>query len=73
MTDQKLREWCQPGDMRKRQFLVTFDDPDCRTAVFDNEEEARAFWERANLNWNCYLFGAMPRSPSPEKREVGSE
>ena len=63
MTD----EWCQPGDIRKRQFIVTFDDPDCtRRAVFDDEAEARKFWERANLDYNCYLFGAMPRTPSPE-------
>ncbi len=67
-----MTEWCQPGDIRKRQFIVTFDDPDCtRRAVFDDEAEARRFWERANLDYNCYLFGAMPRTPSPETRGRG--
>lgn len=59
------QEWCQPGDIRKRQFLVTFDDPECRNAVFDDETEARRFWAKACLNWNCYLFGALPVDPAP--------
>ncbi|NNU70411.1 hypothetical protein G9X67_34740 [Rhizobium sp. WYCCWR 11152] len=58
--------WCQPADHPKRQFLVMFDDPQMDLAVFDNEEEARAFWEKANLNWTCYLMGTLPRSTSTD-------
>jgi hypothetical protein len=58
--------WCQPADQPKRQFLVLFDDPQMDLAVFDDEVEARTFWEKANLNWTCYLMGTMPRSPSPQ-------
>lgn len=55
--------WCQPmrsGEHMPRQFIVRFDDQDRGDAVFDNEDEAYEFWERANFAWNCYLFGAMP-------------
>ena len=63
--------WCQPADQTKRQFLVMFDDPQMDVAVFDSEEEARAFWEKANLNWTCYLLGTLPRythTPHPERK-----
>ena len=53
--------WCQPGDQPKRQFLVLFDDPEMGLAVFDDEGEARAYWERAAIDWNCYLLGTLPR------------
>lgn len=54
--------WCQPSDQPKRQFLVLFDDPQMDLAVFDDERKARDFWEKANLNWNCYLMGTLQRS-----------
>lgn len=58
-------KWCQPGDMQdKRQFLVRFDDPDCRDSVFNDEAEARAFYAKATVNWNCYLFGALEAHPA---------
>lgn len=63
--------WCQPADQPKRQFLVLFDDPQIDLAVFDDEAEARAYWEKANLNWTCYLMGTMPRSPSPQTKLRG--
>lgn len=53
--------WCQPGDATKRQFIVFFDDPSQDIATFDDEDEARAFWERASIDWNCYLLGTLPR------------
>jgi hypothetical protein len=56
--------WCQPADQPKRQFIIMFDDPQMDVAVFDNEEEARAYWEKANLNWTCYLMGTLPRASS---------
>jgi hypothetical protein len=40
-----------------------FDDADRQMALFDDEDEARAFWKQASLEWNCYLLGAMPRKP----------
>lgn len=58
-------KWCQPGDRQdKRLFIVRFDDPDCRDSVFSDEVEARAFYAKATLNWNCYLFGALPAHPA---------
>jgi hypothetical protein len=56
--------WCQPMDCGKhtpRKFIVRFEDADRGDAVFDNENEAREFFERADTNWNCYLFGSLPR------------
>lgn len=55
--------WCQPGDQQRRQFVVLFDDPDKAMAVFDNEADARDFWEKASIDWNCHLLGALPRDP----------
>jgi hypothetical protein len=55
--------WCQPmqeGEHGPRQFLVWFDDAEKGVATFTDEKEAREFWEKANLNWNCYLFGTLP-------------
>jgi hypothetical protein len=57
--------WCQPMDCGKhtpRKFLLYFEDPDHGNAVFDNEAEARAAFERATVAWNCYLFGALTLS-----------
>lgn len=53
--------WCQPRQSLKRQFVVFFDDPDQGIAVFDDEDEARTFWEKANMAWSCYLLGTLPR------------
>jgi hypothetical protein len=58
--------WCQPGDRKRRQFIVMFDDADKEMAVFDGEVEARTFWKQTSLEWNCYLFGALPRGDLPE-------
>ncbi|MGU3398828.1 hypothetical protein ACLBWS_03660 [Brucellaceae bacterium D45D] len=60
MTHQEI--WCQPSDQPNRQFVVLFDDPQMDIAVFDDEVAARSFWEKANINWNCYLLGTMPRA-----------
>lgn len=54
--------WCQPSDQPKRQFLVLFDDPQMDIAVFDDEAEARKYWEEATINWSCYLLGTLHRS-----------
>lgn len=57
-------KWCQPGDMQdKRYFLVRFDDPDRGDAVFTDEDEARQFYGRATISWNCWLFGTLPAQP----------
>lgn len=65
--------WCQPSDQVKRQFIVMFDDVAMDVATFDDEAEARAFWEEANINWNCYLLGTLPRSATkPEKLDLGT-
>lgn len=57
--------WCQPMDNGKhtpRKFMLYFEDADHGPAVFDNEGEAREAFTKANTNWNCYLFGALPLS-----------
>lgn len=68
--------WCQPmhnGEHASRQFIVRFEDADRGDAVFDDEAEARAYWQKANDNWNCYLFGALPLHPTrtPVSAPVG--
>jgi hypothetical protein len=55
--------WCQPGDKPDRHFIVRFEDQDRGDAVFTDEAEAREFYARATVNWNCWLFGAMPVQP----------
>lgn len=57
--------WCQPGDVPKRQFIVFFDDPTQDIATFSDEDEARTYWERARIDWNCYLLGTLPRQRTP--------
>lgn len=62
----KGAQWCQPGDRQnERHFIVRFDDADRGDAVFTDEAEAREFWARATMNWNCWLFGAMPVQAIP--------
>lgn len=62
----KHAKWCQPGDRQdKRMFIVRFDDQDRNDAVFEDEAEARKFYARATVSWNCYLFGALPAHPEP--------
>jgi hypothetical protein len=66
--------WCQPMDNGKhtpRKFYLYFDDPDHGNGVFDNEVEARAAFERANVAWNCYLFGALPLATPPSLPQAG--
>ncbi len=68
--------WCQPMDCGKhtpRKFMIYFDDPDHGIMVFDNEADARAAFEKKNTAWNCYLFGALPLSPSLPSAHSPSE
>lgn len=58
-------KWCQPGDMQdKRYFIVKFEDRDRADALFTDEAEAREFYARATVSWNCWLFGALPAFPA---------
>jgi hypothetical protein len=55
------RQWCQPGDVKQRQWLLTFEDTDMGHSLFSNEAEARDTFRRADEGgWNCYLFQAAP-------------
>ena len=68
--------WCQPnydGKIHPRKFIVRFEDADVSDAVFDDEAEARAFFEKASINWNCYLFGLLPRDAAPPAAEAVAE
>ncbi|UVC14756.1 hypothetical protein [Mesorhizobium onobrychidis] len=59
--------WCQPlknGEHQPRQFIVYYEDARVGIAAFENEADAREHWEKSNLNWNCYLFGALPLAAS---------
>jgi hypothetical protein len=40
-------------------FLVRFEDSDVGDCCFDDEAEARRFFDAASLNWNCYLFAMV--------------
>jgi hypothetical protein len=56
--------YCQPrydGDSSQRKFLVRFADAEISDRTFDDENEARAFFDAAINNWNCYLFGLLER------------
>lgn len=56
--------YCQPNDKGEptaQKFVVLFDDAEKHMAVFDDEFEARDFWNKANSDWNCYLMGALER------------
>lgn len=64
-------KWCQPGDRQdKRMFIVRFDDQDQNDAVFEDEAEARAFYARATVSWNCWLFGTLDAHPAPISKGV---
>lgn len=63
--------WCQPnyeGKIHPRKFMVVYEDAEMGNAVFDDEAEARDHFEKASINWNCYLFGLMPRLAIPVPR-----
>lgn len=55
--------WCQPpncGKATPRLFIVRYDDTEMPDVYFTDEAEARAHFRRANVSWNCYLFGTLP-------------
>lgn len=57
-------EYCQPmdqGEPTSQKFIVLFDDAEKQMAIFDDEFEARKFWDQANVSWNCYLMGSLER------------
>lgn len=63
-----MTAYCQPnynGDIHPNKFMVVYEDAEMPPSVFEDETEARDHFERAIVNWNCYLFGLLPRSPSP--------
>lgn len=67
--------WCQPMDEGKhkpRHFIVRFDDSERGEALFTDEAEAREFWSKANIAWNCWLFGAMPLTTPPPSPDVAA-
>lgn len=65
-------KWCQPSDQQHaRKFIVRFCEPDMCDADFDDEDEAREFWSRATVNWNCYLFGTLPIAPALPQSGAG--
>jgi hypothetical protein len=58
--------WCQPryeGKDHPRKFMIVFEDAEVGNLVFDDETDARKRFEQLEQNWNCYLFGLMPRGP----------
>jgi hypothetical protein len=63
--------WCQPdfgGEIHPQKFMVVYEDAEMGSAIFDNETEAHDHFEKAIINWNCYLFGLLPRQFSPAVR-----
>ena len=66
--------WCQPmrnGMHDPRKFMVWFDDADKGIATFEDETEARAYFDQANVSYNCYLFGTLPLRSSPPNPPEG--
>lgn len=56
--------YCRPaygGVANKNSYLVKFEDPGVGDQFFDDEGSARAFFEMACENWNCYLFELVKR------------
>lgn len=59
--------WCQPvreGEPQERVWVVRFEDQDRPDIAFtgpDAEAEARAYWHKANVAWNCYLLTSAPQ------------
>lgn len=64
MNSPKSPQWCVPGDVKERAWLLIFEDADRPFMHFETEELAREAFEQANLSWNCYLFAAVERQPS---------
>jgi DNA-directed RNA polymerase subunit RPC12/RpoP len=57
-------EWCAPGpaNTQARNWLLMFDDQDRGFSVFEDEQEARnAFAKAESSGWNCHLFQHAPR------------
>lgn len=56
---------CAPGDRQKgHRWMITFDDAERGVMLYDNEEEAReAFWRAETFGWNCYLWTLAERKP----------
>lgn len=58
------RSLCQPsydGQSNSPKYLVRFADAEVGDCYFDDEGEARGFFESAIMNWNCYLFGLLEK------------
>lgn len=59
-------EYCAPGPAAEQRprFLLRFEDPLRGEAVFEDAQEARQAFARAEGNgWNCYLFKLVRRRP----------
>lgn len=67
---------CRTGhnaDATRNKFLVKFEDPDVPDQAFDDEVDARVFFQAASENWNCYLFQLMERRTGGAGRSVLQE
>lgn len=58
---------CCPGppSERKRKWILLYEDTEVGMAVFDNREEAIAFFRRADDNWTCTLFETVDSGDEP--------
>jgi len=51
-----------PPEQQKQMFMVTFEDTDRGIALFDDEQEARDFFAKAEGGgWNCHLWQLAER------------
>ena len=65
-----------PGPLSTQEdaWIIRFNDPDCREAVFtgpDAEEQARQHWNRYSPAFNMYVF-RLARLPAPSKPNPGN-
>jgi hypothetical protein len=65
-----LTEWCHPRDHDKQTWVLIFEDEERPRAVYYDEAEARAAFDRAEaMGWNCNLFASVRRAAALAARE----
>jgi hypothetical protein len=63
---------CAPGPahVQRQRWMLMFDDVDRGRAIYEDEQEARAAFARAEgTGWNCYLWELSLRAPKDPGRE----
>ncbi len=72
VPDDVAEEYCQPRDYNNvRHWMIVFEDADVKPEIYTDEAAAKAAYDRAQVQWNCSLFAAVPvRAASTPSAEV---